>query len=743
VPLPRLRPLPLAVALLLAVPAARGADTPDWALCRAPEALPSQRPSPAPEGVDRATAEMAVLADRMDMANPKETVFSGNVELSRADQWLRSDELRYQHDSGQWASPGPLRYEDRAVRMTAARGEGNAEAEAEAEADAAATALTDVQYQLNRTAGGNGRAATVSQAGDKTTLADATYSTCPPGQRQWEFRAGTISLDEAAKQGRATNATLRIGKVPVLWLPFVVFPTTEERRTGLLAPTVGYDDRNGFDWRQPYYLNLAPNYDATLAPRWMQERGLMLGGEFRYLGVASGGTVQATWLPDDDLANRDRSFLSWQHFSALSPTWYADVRLQDVSDPRYFTDFGDSLQSTSLAFLDSAASLVGRGRFWSTRLSVARWDIANPALPPGSEPYQRMPELRLALRQPLGSWFEAGVDSELVRFEHPDLPGATRLDLQPWLRGWWGGSAWYARPELRWRRTEYRLGGGFTGERSRGRSLPIASLDVGAAFEREIRWFGRDVLQTLEPRLFYLRVPYREQADLPLLDSQPLGFSWPGLVRTNRYAGADRQSDANQVTVAVTSRLLDREDGRERVSASLGRILYLDPPRLRPPQDGDSDDGSAWVGEVDWRVSDRWSLSVAQQWDPGESRTALSALRSQWRFSDQGVANLAYRYRENAVEQADASFALPVAQRWRLVGRWAWSLRDRRTLEALGGVEWRDCCMAVRVLGREYIRDLNAERNRGIYLEIELNGLGSFGRDTARLLHDAILGYSP
>jgi LPS-assembly protein len=263
-------------------------------------------------------------------------------------------------------------------------------------------------------------------------------------------------------------------------------------------------------------------------------------------------------------------------------------------------------------------------------------------------------------------------------------------------------------------------------------------------FERETTLFGDDYVQTLEPRLYYLRVPYRVQDDLPLFDTQPLSFSWPGLFRQNRYTGADRQTDANQATLAVTTRLLDADDGRERLSASLGRIHYFDPPRVavpgeRPP----ASDGSAYVGELDWRVSDAWSVSLAQQWNPGEFGTDLSAVRTQWRFSERGVMNASYRYRKDLIEQTDVSFAAPITANWRAVARWAWSLRDRRTQEALGGLEWQSCCMAVRVLARDYVRDLNGDRNLGVYLEIELNGIGSFGRDSERLLSDAILGYSP
>ena len=580
------------------------------------------------------------------------------------------------------------------------------------------------------------------------TLTDAVFSTCPPDQRQWAFDAETIEIDDERQRGVAQNATVRIGDVPVLWLPWISFPTTRARRSGLLAPNIGINDELGFDYAQPIYLNLAPNLDATLTPRWMSKRGLMLGGEFRYLTARSEGQVDAEFLYDDDIAGRNRHFFRWRNVSALSPNWVATANVQDVSDPAYLLDFGGNIGFNALNLLDSSLALAGRGRTWSTSLSMERWEIANPAIAPGSEPFARLPRLRGQWLQPLLPWLDAGIDAEAVRFDGDERPGGRRVDLRPTVRMSFGGASWFVNPEIAFRQTNYALDRDPARPlraRSPSRSVPIGSIDMGLLFEREARLFGSDYVQTLEPRLYYLRVPFREQDDLPLFDTQPLTFSWPGLFRPNRYAGADRQGDANQATLAVTTRLLDADDGRERLSASLGRIQYIDAPRVRLPGElPATDDGSAYVGELDWRVSDAWSVSVAQQWNPADGRgTELSALRSQWRFADRGVVNASYRYRKDLVELTDVSFTAPIDANWRAVGRWAWSVRDRRTLEALGGVEWRSCCVAVRVLARDFIRDVDGGRNTGLYVEIELNGIGSFGRDSERLLSDAILGYSP
>lgn len=743
-PRPNLHPLAWAMALALALPAEasdRPADRPvDWALCRSPDALDAFRTTPPAAGREaRAASPANIDADALDVSAERVTTFSGNVELARADQWVGTEALVWTHEDGTWRSPGPLRFEDEGLRLRAASADGDTEAER--------VTLKDVQYQLIDGTLGNGTADSAVREGSRGTLTNAEFSTCPPGQRQWAFVADTIEIDDETERGVAQNATLRVGGVPVLWLPWFSFPTSDARRSGLLAPTLGFNDENGFDYEQPIYLNLAPNYDATLSPRWLSKRGLMLGAEFRYLTGRSSGFVEGAWLPDDDVTGRDRGRFRWQDFTAISPNWFTTANVQDVSDRGYLRDFGSDFGQNTLALLDSHIALNGRGRTWNTRLSVERWEAANPAVLPGSEPFSRLPRLRGQWLQPLLPWLDVGIDAEAVRFDHDERAGGRRLDLRPNLRLSFGGASWFVNPEFAWRRTGWQLEhdpAAALRDRSPSRSLPITSVDLGLLFERDVRLFGDDFVQTLEPRLYYLRAPFREQGELPLFDTQPLSFSWPGLFRQNRYTGADRQGDANQATLAVTTRLLGAEDGRERLSASLGRIHYFDALRVVIPGERPAaSDGSAYVGELDWRISDAWSVSVAQQWNPGAIGTELSALRSQWRFAERGVVNASYRYRKDLLEQTDLSFAVPIDPNWRAVARWAWSVRDRRTLEALGGVEWRSCCVAVRLLARDYIRDVNAERNTGIYLEIELNGLGSFGRDSERLLSDAILGYSP
>ncbi|KAA2283698.1 LPS assembly protein LptD [Arenimonas fontis] len=735
-PVLRLLPFCLAMACAARAQDAPGSEDPLWQRCPLPGTLPEYRPRTEGAAPAREGAPTDVTARELDLSRDEVTVLTGEVELSRGDQWLGTDRLTWEHEGNRFHTDGPVRYQDRRMRFAAGRASGDS--------DQDRIELENVQYQFND-GPGNGRADSVVMLGERGSMAGATYSTCPPGQRQWEFSADDIEVDGEEGMGTARNATLRIGKVPVLWTPWIRFPTDDRRRTGLLWPKIGYDDRNGFDYEQPIYLNLAPNYDVTLSPRWLSRRGLMLGGEFRYLTERSRGEIAGDWLPDDDLSGRDRGLASWRHSTRFSRHWQFGSLLQHVSDRSYFDDFGESLAGSTITLLHSHATLQGRGQGWDLRLGMRDWQAASLAVSEFSEPYRELPSLQARWNRWLAPWAELDVRAEAVRFSHELRDGGDRLDLQPSLRLPFGGAAWFLTPQLSWRYTTWSLDEGLAlpdGDTRPSRSLPIWSLDAGAYFDRELTWLGRDLLHTLEPRLFYLKAPYREQDDLPLFDTRPLTFGWPGLFRSNRFSGGDRQADADQVTLALSTRLFDADDGRELLSAGVGRVHYFETPRVTiPGAPLLSDEGSAWVAEASIALARQWRLSLAHQWEPEDERTSLSAVRSQWRFGEGGLVNLAYRYRADLLEQGDLSFVLPVHRDWRLVGRWNYSLRDRQTLEALGGLEWKSCCVAVRLLARRYVRE-SGDYGSGIYLEFELNGVGSFGRDTVRLLDDAILDYS-
>lgn len=740
-----LLPLSLAVAVSVAPAKVPGHTPPhkrprhpanEFVLCRG-DAVPAM-PGIAPEGSKdaRTSSPADIQADTADLSRSALSVFSGNVDLRRADQWLLTDQLTWRNDQNTWTAKGSVRYQDSSVRLTADTAAGDT--------DKDIATVDSVHYQL-RNVRGNGTAAHARVEGNRETYTNSTYSTCDPAARHWEIRGQRIDVDRDKGVGTARHASLRIGDVPVFYLPYFTFPLDNERKSGFLQPGFGQSGSGGFEFVLPYYFNIAPNYDATLTAHWYGDRGLMAEGEFRYLTGNSHGQIDASWLPDDSQRHYDRGSVFAKSTTNLSPNWYIDANLQHVSDDFYFQDFSRETYGASIGLLPSTFGLYGRGRYWNAGLYVQDWEVTDPSVADLNAPFRRAPDAYFNWRQPLAEHVELGVKSEAVKFTQLVQPGATRVDLYPYIALPFEHAAWYVRPELGYRYTSWNLdqpvAPGDTTHPTR--NVPIFDLDAGMFFERDTDWFGHSFVQTLEPRLYYLRVPYRNQDDIPIFDTQQFTFGYAQLFRTSDFTGADRQSDANQLTAAITTRLLDSADGREWWSVSFGQIRYFTPPRVTLPGQTFVDrSGSDYVVDTNLNLDDRWSVGGSWQYDPTGHRTDLGSLRGQYRFGQGGVINAAYRYRPGLVEQTDLSFVYPLNASWRLLGRWDYSLKDRTTLEALGGVEWQDCCMAVRVIGRNYIRNQQGEKNFALFLEIELKGLGSLGRDSSDLLERDILGYT-
>lgn len=811
----RLLPLPLCIAL--ALPAqARDEDEPNWSLCPVTDALPGFGETPALSGSPEGRVEQPtdIEGDELKDVENENTIVQGNVSLSRGDQFLGTDRLTFNRETGDYVAEGSVRYQDSGMRVIAERASGNQDRDTHR--------IEDLRYQLTRRRG-NGGAEAIEMHGSQGALIGSSYSTCDPSERVWELRARRIDIDTEEGMGVARNATLRIGKVPVLHVPWFMFPIDERRRTGLLYPSISLSGRNGFDWRQPIYLNLAPNYDATLNPRYMSERGGSLGGEFRWLYPNGRGTLSGNYMPSDrlpenepgrylfdvdgdpipgaNLPDEDRGTFRMDAIHRFGDTWYARANLGWVSDTHYLEDFSNSLYGLSSTFVRSTVALAGRGAEWEAGLMADHHQLADYTLTELNLPFDRKPRAYLRWARPFGHWLETGLDSEVVRFEHDDvrrigedlgIPGGDRLDFKPYVSLPFEGASWFLRPKFAWRHTEYQLdrdlAASISTSRARqyaldngllanltpaqqdavvaglapqfyndhpDRSVPITSVDAGLFFERETTVRGDRYLHTLEPRLFYLRVPYEDQSDLPVFDTNPMTFSWGQLFRDNRYTGADRQMDANQLTAAVTTRLIDEDSGRERLAVSLGQIKYFDPPRVRLPQEAVAERGkSAWVAETTVAPSDRWTISATYQWNPQHRGTDLASLRARYLVGDEGIVNIGYRYRRNPLagddnpliredlfEQADFSFLYPVSPNWSVVGRYYYSFTDHKPLEQLAGVQWESCCLAVRVLGRRYLRNRTGDLNSSLQVEFELKGLGSAGQDTRRILRRAILGY--
>lgn len=729
----------LAIACLSLLFAARSqaqSEETVWEACPNPDFLPLFRPLISGTQPNPDTLPTDITSNTLDIHARDESVFEGAVEMQRGPEWLSTEKLFYNHLLETFRTEGIVRFQNPTLRMTAQNAQGNTGKDS--------IELTGLQYQFHES-NANGTADKVEVQGQDSRLIQANFSTCPSNNKDWEFAADEITINSETKKGVARNARLEIGGVPVFWMPYMQFPTDSQRSSGILSPTIGQDSLNGLEIALPYYLNLAPNYDATLTPRYLSQRGFMLESEFRYLLGDNNGELTASYLPDDDIRDVDRYLLSWTHFTGMNSSWYFQSDLNHSSDVFYFSDFGSSIEETSTALLKSELGFYGRGKYWNLELSAANWEIANPTQAPGSEPYRRLPRLAVSGSRPFFPWLEIGLNAEAVAFTHDQLEDGNRLDIAPYVKMPFKGAFWYATPSFTWRQTEYWL----TDETAEpedstriSRGLSIFSVDAGASFERTVAFADQPFIQTLEPRLFYLNAPYRDQDDIPVFDTQALTFMWPSLFRENRYGGADRQSDANQLTAALTTRFLNAENGKERMNFSLGRITYFDAPKVSLPGEPPLPaDGSAWVAEANVRLSDQWQIGITQHWDPGTQKTDLSSIRGYWSTPKGLKINAGYRYRTDFTEQTDIAFVLPINSNWQAMGRWTYSLRDEQNLDSLLGFEWRSCCLAFRVYGRKYIRSFDDRENLGIYIELELNGVGQIGNRPELFEENGILAY--
>jgi LPS-assembly protein len=732
----------------------------DWGMCGKSDLLEFYVPGLPTEG-DRKLAPRDASALKVTTPDKTHYELEGKAEIRQLDLFLHAEKITYDSETTDFTAKGPVTYQDRSLLMSANNAKGNT--------DLDQCTLEGVRYQLIDTRGNGVAEVAITDDADHARLTRATYSTCNLSDQQWAFAAREMDLDRAEGIGRARDVTFRVHNVPVFWLPFMRFPLDDRRSSGFLFPNVGYSERRGFDLTLPYYFNLAPNYDATLSPRIMTERGLMLGGEFRYLTDSSTGTFAFDYLPHDRRADEEsaeydqrisdsRWWYQWKDTTTFGGHWGASVDINRVSDNRYFEDFGRGLYSSAISFLPSSAYLNGHGEWWNASIGGDEYQITDPTLPSQYEPYRRLPRLTFNAEHALVGAFEGGVESELVAFSKDDALDGRRFDIYPHLDLPLETAAYFVRPEIGYRYTAYSLddlednGNPLLTGKHPHRGVPIFSLDSGLIFERSLKIGDEAWTQTFEPRAYYLRVPYRNQDDLPIFDTQEVPFTFGELFRSNRFVGADRQMDANNLSLALTTRFLEDSTGTERVSASIGEIRYFNDQRVQLPGVPPTDfGGSAYAGEIDLHLSDRWRLVLDQQWNPNTDRTDLSTVSLQNRFGDDGVVNFSYRYRRDFLEQVDVSTAIPLSPGWRVIARENYALNDPlgtgphgtdgRTLESFIGIEHDTCCVAWRVIARRWVRNASGESDNALYFELEFKGVGSIGQQTDSFLRRGILGY--
>jgi LPS-assembly protein len=763
-------PLVLAVAALGSImPAARAEDPPCPSQTAAPAAPAA---AAAPVHAPRGAGNIEISSDSADVGVDGKGALKGNVVVRQGEVELRAGEMQIDKPNQYMKSEGRIEYSDPLVRVTGAAGSYSAASGAE---------FQGAQFEL-RERSARGASSSLQLTPDGVLrLKDVTFTSCPASHEAWQLKADSITLDTRSQIGTGRDARVDFFGVPLVYLPWVSFPLSSERKSGFLFPSIGSTSSSGFQLAVPYYWNIAPNADFTFQPVGYTKRGFDLGGDLRFLTESQHGELQWNYLPNDTAYGGSRSRVQLNDVAQLP----ADLRLtldaQAVSDSLYFQDFSQSPAGTSTSFLNRSATLSYRDPHWSIDGQAQQYQTIDTTLFVTERPYARAPRLAVDSDYTVLGVLHYGFDSEIVDFQHspsspglPPLPNGWREDVTP--RTWLdlAGPGFFLRPALGWRATYYQLTDTLPGApASLSRSLPLASVDTGLVFERETGSRSQRSL-TLEPRIQYVYVPYRDQSALPVFDTGLPDLNPVQLFRINRYVGADRVSDANQLTSGLTSRLLEAQSGRQYLAATLGQTYYFTTPRVTLP--GETPLATAhsnFVAQVAVTAFANWNADAAVQWDPDNQRSERTQLNLQYKPAPDAVVNLSYRYQRfvqvpefvqgvqlpcdpatvvpgvptgcdiQGFDQVDGSVAWPIHRSWNVFAREVFDLHNHEELERFAGFEYRACCWRLRLGARRYVSSFTGSRDTGIWLQLELAGLAGVGSASDTSLSEEIRGYTP
>jgi LPS-assembly protein len=662
-----------------------------------------------------------IRAERVDYRDADQTlVATGAVKLERDGDIASGPRLNYRlaDSTGEMDSP-VFEFPKRPERRTASRG------------------------QASRA---------VLEGDQRSRLYQAEYTSCPVPRDDWFIRVRELELDTSRNVGTAYNTTVFFLGVPILYSPYLSFPLDNRRKTGFLAPTFGTSARSGFEVSLPYYWNLAENYDATLTPKVLTRRGVQLGAEFRYLTPSITGEIEGEFLPHDRVAGTNRSFMALRHVQQLGHGFSFTANAQKVSDDAYFRDLSTRIALTSQTNLARDAVFAYNDDTWSASARALGYQtLQDPLGPRIPIPYNILPQLLANGSRQNVNGFDWQFAGDYSNFRHPALVNGQRLIAYPWIAYPMRRSYGYVIPKVGYHFTHYNLdNNNATGLDSENRGLPIVSLDSGLFFERQATWSGRSFVQTLEPRLFYLDVPFKDQSRLPNFTTAEADFNFQRFFSENRFVGGDRIGDANQLTMAVTSRLIESATGLERFKAGIGQVYYFRPPRVTlgdtPPPSKTSD----ILGYASSQMSASVSLDAAWQYTPNLQRSEKITVGARYSPEPGSVVNAAYRYvrgnvdsadpSRQGIQQVDLSTQWPVTRNLSALARWNWSTRDRKLLEGLAGFEYNAGCWQVRAVAHRFIT-ATQQYSTSFQIQLELSGLSRIGINPLETLRQNIGGY--
>ncbi|MCK9395951.1 MAG: LPS assembly protein LptD [Methylobacter sp.] len=747
-----------------------------WQNCTAPSGR--KKPGFVSEKDLRDVSPLDINSDYAEIFDNEIYSYAGNVEMTRADQSSVSTKASYDTVSETLDLQGNVYYSDDELALHSESASLNM---------AANQAKLRNALFISPATPLRGRAKTIyRESGTLTRYKAVTYTSCRPGNQDWVVHASELKLNKTTGQGAARNAWVEFKGTPVFYSPHLSFPIDDRRLSGFLSPSFGHTQRAGITLATPYYWNIAPNYDATIRPRYLSNRGAVLGGEFRYLTETSKGNADMEYMPHDSILNTSRYLLGLKDTSQFTPHISSSLNLNKVSDKTYFTDLGNALSmSTYSSYLISQGSLNYVNNGVSLRGTATSYESIDQAITNAGLPYRTLPRINLNLNHAFGFMpLNTVMDAEYVYFQHSTLLNAQRANVRPSVSFPLLTASAFLTPKLSLQHTQYSLSNpkekdsAALASNSMSRTLPTFSADTGLYLEKELNFSNRSYLHTIEPRLFYLYTPNTDQSAIPVFDTGLTDFSFNSMFLENRFSGPDRVQDANQLTAALTTRLVDTKSGREKFKLDVGQIAYFRDRKVNlplyheslPGYFPDTDKLSNLVTDLNLGLTDHLSVSSGAQWNPHLNRVVRQNLGLHYQNGPGEIINLGYRYRKNTIYpdssglrpydiiNSDISFHWPVYNEWSAVGRWSYSLLNNNTQESFIGAEKENCCWRFRVIGRRWISGIgvNSDPNNpnapialnvtgipqtGVFFQIELKGLTGIGTKLEQFFEKQIYGY--
>ncbi|UUR71983.1 LPS assembly protein LptD [Enterobacter asburiae] len=741
---------------------------------------------------DTNSLPVTITADSSKGTYPDNATFTGNVDINQGNSRLQADEVQLHQKQPEGAAEpvrtvdalGNVHYDDNQVILKGPKAWSNLNTKD--------TNVWEGDYQMVGRQG-RGDADLMKQRGENryTILENGTFTSCLPGSNTWSVVGSEVIHDREEQVAEIWNARFKLGPVPIFYSPYLQLPVGDKRRSGFLIPNAKYSTTNYFEFYLPYYWNIAPNMDATITPHYIHKRGnIMWENEFRYLTHAGAGLMELDYLPSDKVfqdehpteGDKHRWLFYWQHAGVMDQVWRFNVDYTKVSDSSYFNDFSSKYGSSTDGYATQKFSVGYAVENFDATVSTKQFQVFSDQSTPT---YGAEPQLDVNWYQNDVGPFDTRVYAQAVHFVNTDsdMPEATRVHLEPTINLPWSNDWASLNTEAKLMATHYQqknvdnynATNNAHLEESVNRTLPQFKMDGKLIFERDMALLADGYTQTLEPRMQYLYVPYRDQSKIQNYDSALLQSDYSGLFRDRTYGGLDRIASANQLTTGVTTRVYD-DAAVERFNVSVGQIYYFTESRTGDDNiqwEKDNKTGSiVWAGDTYWRMTDRWGLRGGVQYDTRLDNVANSSAAIEYRRDEDRMIQVSYRYASpeyiqatlpksndqnsinywklpqysDGISQVGAAASWPIADRWSIVGAYYFDTNANKAADQMVGLQYNSCCYALRV---GYERKLNGwENNQSKYdnvigFNFELRGLSSnYGLGTQKMLRSNILPYS-